>query len=74
MAAGRSLAASLEETGLFTTMITNMVRIGEESGQLPLVMEQIAPYYKEKMETMIGRSRNCSNRSSSWAWASRWPA
>ena len=25
---------SLEETGLFTTMIVNMVRTGEESGQL----------------------------------------
>lgn len=55
MAAGRSLAASLEETGLFTTMVTNMVRIGEESGQLALVMEQMAPYYKEKMEIMIAR-------------------
>ncbi len=51
VAAGRPLAASLEETGLFTTMITNMVRIGEESGQLAPVMEQIAPYYKEKMES-----------------------
>ena len=55
VAAGRSLAASLEETGLFTTMITNMVRVGEESGQLPIVMDQMAPYYKERMETMIGR-------------------
>jgi type IV pilus assembly protein PilC len=55
VASGRTLAASLEETGLFTTMITNMVRIGEESGQLALVMEQIAPYYKEKMESMIAR-------------------
>jgi len=55
VAAGRPLAASLEETGLFTTMITNMVRIGEESGQLPSVMEQIAPYYKEKMESTIAR-------------------
>jgi type IV pilus assembly protein PilC len=52
---GRPLAASLDETGLFTTMITNMVHVGEESGQLALVMEQIAPYYKEQMETMIGR-------------------
>ena len=47
--------ASLEETGLFTTLMTNMVRIGEESGQLAQVMEQIGPYYKEKMETMITR-------------------
>jgi type IV pilus assembly protein PilC len=55
VAAGRPLAASLEETGLFTTMMTNMVRIGEQSGQLALVMEQIAPYYKEKLEGMIGK-------------------
>lgn len=52
---GRPLAASLDETGLFTTMITNMVRVGEESGQLSSVMQQVAPYYKEQMETMIGR-------------------
>jgi len=49
------LAVSLEETGLFTTMIVNMVRIGEESGHLSLVMEQMAPYYKEKMEGLIGK-------------------
>jgi type IV pilus assembly protein PilC len=55
VAAGRPLASSLEETGLFTTMITNMVHTGEESGQLALVMEQIAPYYKERMETLISR-------------------
>jgi type IV pilus assembly protein PilC len=55
VASGRPLAVSLEETGLFTTMICNMVGIGEESGQLAPVMEQIAPYYKEKMETMLTR-------------------
>ncbi|NLF07260.1 MAG: type II secretion system F family protein, partial [Pirellulaceae bacterium] len=55
VAAGRPLGVSLEETGLFTTMISNMVCIGEESGQLPLVMEQIAPYYKEKMESLIAK-------------------
>ena len=53
VASGRPLAAVLEETGLFPSMMTDMVRIGEESGQLANVMEQIAPYYKEKMETMI---------------------
>ncbi|HVC98343.1 MAG TPA: type II secretion system F family protein [Pirellulales bacterium] len=55
VAGGRPLALSLEETGLFTTMMTNMVRIGEESGQLAPVMEQIAPYYKEKMEALVGK-------------------
>ncbi|MEN6458370.1 MAG: type II secretion system F family protein [Thermoguttaceae bacterium] len=56
VSAGRPLAASLEETELFTSMLSNMVRIGEESGKLPSVMEQIAPYYKEKMESMIARA------------------
>jgi type IV pilus assembly protein PilC len=31
------------------------VRTGEESGQLATVMEQIAPYYKEKMESTIAK-------------------
>jgi type IV pilus assembly protein PilC len=53
VAAGKPLYASLQETGLFLPMLVSMVQVGEESGQLPLVMEQIAPYYKEKMETMI---------------------
>jgi type IV pilus assembly protein PilC len=55
VASGRPLAESLEESGLFTSMITNMVRIGEESGRLAAVMEQIAPYYKEKMEGLIAK-------------------
>lgn len=56
VAAGRPLGATLEETKLFTSMISNMVRIGEESGQLPNVLEQIAPYYKDKLESMIARA------------------
>ena len=55
VASGRPLGTSLEETGLFTSMISNMVLIGEESGQLPSVMEQIAPYYKEKMESTTAK-------------------
>ncbi len=55
VAAGQPLASSLEETGLFTSMIINMVRIGEESGQLSAVMEQIAPYYKDRCETLIAK-------------------
>ena len=55
VAGGRPLGAALEETEIFTAMITNMVRIGEEAGQLSQVMEQIAPYYKERMEGLIGK-------------------
>jgi type IV pilus assembly protein PilC len=56
VSAGTSLADSLEETGLFTSMMTNMVRIGEQSAQLAQVMEQLAPYYKEKMQGFIAKT------------------
>ena len=73
VASGRPLAASLEETGLFSPMLTNMVRIGEESGQLALVMDQIAPSTRRRWRAWCSRSRRCSSRSSSWAWARRSP-
>jgi len=53
VASGKPLYIALQETGLFLPMLTNMVQVGEESGQLGPVMEQIAPFYKEKMQGMI---------------------
>ena len=53
VAAGKSLYIALQETGLFLPMLTSMVQVGEESGQLALVMEQISPFFKEKMEGMV---------------------
>lgn len=53
IAAGKPLHAALQETGLFLPMLTSMVQVGEESGQLAQVMEQISPFFKEKMEGMV---------------------
>jgi len=53
VAAGRSLTDGLDESGLFTGMMINAMRVGEESAQLGLVMEQIAPYYKAKTEAFL---------------------
>jgi len=55
VAAGHGLADSLQDTNLFTSMMTNVVRLGEESAQLPEVLDQIAPYYKEKLNGFISR-------------------
>lgn len=55
MAAGRTLADGLEESGLFTNMMINAVRVGEESAQLGPVMEELAPYYREKTQAFMGR-------------------
>ena len=55
MAAGRALAEGLEESGLFTAMMINAVRVGEESARLGRVMDEIAPYYREKTQAFMGR-------------------
>jgi type IV pilus assembly protein PilC len=52
VASGKPLHAALIESGLFLPMLTSMVQVGEESGQLAVVMEQVAPFFKEKMEGM----------------------
>ncbi|KAA1262187.1 Type II secretion system protein F [Rubripirellula obstinata] len=56
MAAGRALADGLEESGLFTSMMINAVRVGEESAQLGPVMEELAPYYREKTQAFLTRA------------------
>ena len=55
MAAGRSLADGLAESGLFTSMMINAIRVGEESAQLGVVMEEIAPYYRDKTQSFMSR-------------------
>ncbi len=52
---GSGIAASLETTELFTAMILNMTRMGEESGKLSEVLEQAASYYRDKVDTTITR-------------------
>jgi type IV pilus assembly protein PilC len=49
------LIASLEATSLFTGMLLSMVKIGEESGKLSDVLDQIAKYYQNRVETLITR-------------------
>lgn len=55
VASGGTLAAGLVEVRLFTPILVNLVRVGEESGQLPLVLEQVSAYYKQKVAALAGR-------------------
>lgn len=52
---GVSLAASLERTGLFTPMVVSMVTVGEESGTLTEVLQEIATFYRAKVEVLVHR-------------------
>ncbi len=55
VASGGTLASGLREGNLFTPIMINLVRVGEESGQLAQVLEQISSYYKAKVKAMATR-------------------
>lgn len=55
VASGNSLASGLKEANLFTPIMVNLVRVGEESGQLAQVLEQVSVYYKQKVAALAHR-------------------
>jgi len=48
IAEGRGLAKGFEETKVFEKMIIQMIKSGEESGNLNIMLEKAANYYKNK--------------------------
>jgi type IV pilus assembly protein PilC len=58
VAEGSSISAALTNTGEFPTLVTRMVKIGEESGNLTKVLDQVGEFYDqdvdESVERMIG--------------------
>ncbi len=54
---GSSISGALDRSGEFPSLVTRMVRIGEESGNLSGVLEQVAEFYdkdvNEAVEAMI---------------------
>jgi len=53
---GESLGATLEGfSAEFPPFVTNMIKVGEESGNMPGMLEHVANYYQEKVETIIAR-------------------
>lgn len=50
---GHRIAESLEQSGIFPGLIVRMVSVGEDSGQLPEVMERVADLYEDQVEVSI---------------------
>ncbi len=50
LAEGRGIAGPLSETKYFTPMLINMVAIGEESGNLESMMQEVASHYDTEVE------------------------
>ena len=52
---GRSLAASLHESGAFPDVAIKMVEVGEQTGALQEMLNSLADFYDEEIETNLGR-------------------
>ena len=47
---GKSIADSLDKSGLFPPMLIGMIAIGEESGTLPDLLDKVAEFFEEDVE------------------------
>jgi general secretion pathway protein F len=52
---GESIAATLKKSGEFPAMMCHMVAVGERSGQLESMLENVAIAYERDVETKVGR-------------------
>ena len=52
---GESIAATLKKSGEFPSMMCHMVAVGERSGQLESMLENVAVAYERDVETKVGR-------------------
>lgn len=52
---GKGMSRPLEESGVFTPMVVQMVSVGEEIGELGKMLERISEFYKERIATTIAR-------------------
>ena len=50
---GKSLADSLTQTGVFPTMASEMIAVGEQTGALPAMLNSAAEFYEEDVATAL---------------------
>ena len=50
---GRAIADPLMESGVFPTMVVQMISVGEEAGALDSMLEKIANFYDDEVDTAV---------------------
>lgn len=53
--AGRTMAEPMEDTGVFPPMMVQMVRVGEEVGDLGKMLDRLARFYESRVSAFIER-------------------
>jgi type IV pilus assembly protein PilC len=51
---GQGLALSLEEQGIFPDLAVEMIEVGESTGALPAMLNSVAEFYEEDVQTALG--------------------
>ncbi len=52
---GKTLSASLSDSPLFNPMLVNLVKIGEESGKLPDMVDKAGEYFQQRVDVFATR-------------------
>jgi len=50
---GSNVSSSMDSVGFFPNMVIKMIRVGEESGSLPTVLERTGVHYERKVDSTI---------------------
>jgi len=53
---GQGLATSLEEQNIFPELAVEMIEVGESTGALPAMLNSVAEFYEEDVQTALGAS------------------
>ena len=53
---GQGLASSLEEQQIFPDLAVEMLEVGESTGALPAMLNSVAEFYEEDVQTALGAS------------------
>ena len=52
-ATGQTLQSTIDNSGLFSNMVTQMVAIGEEAGSIDDMLGKVADYYEEEVDNAV---------------------
>jgi len=50
---GKGLSTSLERTGVFPALATEMIEVGESTGALPQMLNSVAEFFEEDVQTNL---------------------